>query len=684
MEHKVQCDVHGLEQHQDYRPGQDVFGGMTVGDVSPHGAVFKIRPEDALSDVAEVLSDSTQTAIAVVGDDERLLGLLTVNDVLRAYFEGVPPERRLSEWLASGQARASELLLERITVHPLESLARVAERMVSNALAGDCACHHVVVREAGGCPRGVLSSHDLVALLSRHDAARHQARLSDMFAPPDAEEVVATMTVRNAMKHSGRVFTCPPTDSMRDALKVLLVTQQNSIVVVDESGIYGFVTPRDAVKAFAGGLPTSANIAEWLNERGQGAEGRMVPIDMRLLDAAAKMASEEIDHLIVVHPGGHEAVGVLSSMDILLRTSAHAPLLRTVPLWSGPTVGEVLADQRGLAEVHARDTTLGEAARVLAHTGRTSILIEMNRDGSDFGLLTESEVLRAYLDGWSKAARIEDLLASTELQHADMLRHFQVPPTMRLTEAAAMMLSAAEPSNTCHHLVVRSAAGGLLGVFSALDVARALHTLPSQLEFARAGLDETTVDMVMRDSSTVPACRPTDTIEEALRTLDLCGQHCAFVADADGAFLGVITPRCALHAFADGVPRSEQILAWLQRGRGTSAQRQVHLGSRLSEAVSIMASSGLHHLVVVEESGVPPVGVLSALDVARGVISVNTRCPFVSLGWLQLFGGVTHFSLQAPREALQAARKRSHTPERNPADEPPRSAPRLLEATAVH
>jgi len=646
--------------------------------VIPEGTVFKVRPEDALCDLAEVLSDSRHTAIAVVDEGDRLLGLLTVNDLMRAYFEGVPPERRLSDWLASGRARAPERLLQRITVSPRAPLERVAEKMVSNAVAGDCACHHVVVREDGGSLRGVLSSHDVVALLSRLDIWQHRPRGGDMFGPPDVEEVAEAMTVRDAMKHSGRVFTCPPTDSMKDALKVLLVTQQNSIVVVDESGIYGFVTPRDAVKAFADGLPNSVNIADWLSERAHGVESRMVPIDMRLLDAAAKMAADEVDHLIVVHPGGREAVGVLSSMDVLLRTNTHSPLLRTVPLWSGPTVGEVLTDQSHLTEIYARGTTLGEAARTLVHTGRTSIVVEMDRDGCDFGLLTESEVLRA------RTARIEDLLTSTELRHSEMLRHFQVPPTMRITEAAALMLSAAEPSHTCHHLVVRSATGGFLGVFSALDVARALHSLPSELEVARAGLDETTVDAVMRVSSTVSTCRPTDTVEEALRTLDLSGQHSALVSDADGAFLGLITPRCALHAFADGIPKDEQVLACLQRGRGADGHRHVLLGSKLSEAASVMAAHRLHHLLVVEEPGRSPVGVLSALDVARGVVSVNSHCPFVSLGWLRLFGGVTTFSLQAPREALQAARKRSHTPERSLADEPPRSAARLLETTTVH
>jgi len=603
--------------------------------------------------------------------------------LVRAYFEGVPPERRLSDWLASGQARAPEELLKRITVRRRAPLAQVAEKMVSNALAGDCACHHVVVVGESGRLKGVLSSHDLAAVLSHHDLWQHQPHFSDMFAPPDAEEAAVTMTVRDAMKHSGRVFTCPPGDTMRDALKVLLVSQQNSVVVVDESGIYGFVTPRDAVKAFADGFPLSGNIAEWLSQRMQGVENRMVSIDMRLVDAAAKMASDGIDHLIVVHPGGHEAVGVLSSLDILLRTKRHAPLLRTLPVWKGPTVGDVLTDQLHLTEIYAKGTTLGEAARMLANTGRTSIVVDIKRGGCDFGLLTESEVLRAYLDGWAKTTSIEDLLMTTEFQHAEMFRHFQVPPTMRLTEAAQLMLTAAEPSHTCHHLVVRTAIGGFLGVFSALDIARALHALPSELEASKAGLDETSVDETMRPSSMVPTCKPTDTIQEALGTLDMFGQHSAFVMAADGAFLGLITPRCALHAFADGVPKDEQILAWLQRGRGADAHRQIMLGSKLSEAASVMASNGLHHLLVVEERGTTPVGVLSALDVARGVVSLNSQCPFVSLGWLRLFGGITNFSLQAPREALQAARKRSLTPERT-ADEPPCMIPRFAEYAAVH
>lgn len=109
------------------------------------------------------------------------------------------------------------------------------------------------------------------------------------------------------------------------------------------------------------------------------------------------------------------------------------------------------------------------------------------------------------------------------------------------------MLSAAEPGHTCHHLVVRAIDGQWLGVFSALDIARALHSLPSELEVAKTGADQTTIDMIMKPITTVPECRPSDTMYIALNALDIYCQNAAVVADEDG-FHGLITARCALQA----------------------------------------------------------------------------------------------------------------------------------------
>lgn len=589
--------------------------------------------------------------MAVTDDANKVVGMLTVNDIMRAYFEGIPSDKQLADWLASGNARAPARLLERIVVHPSASLVEVAEKMVGNAVAGDCACHHIVVNADDGELYGVISSHDLVKELCHH--RQHTSLFTDMFAPPDAAEKVGTSTVRDAMKHRERVFTGLPKDTMKDALRVLLVTQQNSILVVDDVGIYGFITPRDAVKAYADGIPNSVGLAEWLSGRHTNVEDRMIASDALLADAAALMSSKDVDHLVVVHPQGREVVGVLSSLDVVLRTRAHAPILRSMPLWLGPTVGEVLQEHKHLTELCAQGTTLSQAAEVLASSGRTSLMVSMSAGPAHLGLLTENDIVRAYVDGWARDAAVEDLLTPL---HAAVPQHLQVPPSMPLTEAASLMLTATEPGHTCHHLVVRAVTGGWLGIFSALDVARAIHGLSSELDVAKAGADQVLVDMIMKPLAIVPKCKPTDRIRDALCTLDIFGENATLVEDSNGVH-GLITPRCALQALTNGVPRDRCIAAWLQSRQSQDGPREVLLGSPMVDAAAVMAKHSLHHLLVVEARGARPRGVLSSLDVVRGVASTNYRCPFLTLGWLrQLAPG--SFSLQAPQETLTVSHKR--------------------------
>jgi len=625
------------------RAPESLFGGTTVGEVlRSRRDTCKLLTKDQLGDFAEVVMASGRTAMAVSDEAGNLKGMLTVNDLLRAYFEGVPPSMPLGCWLASGRARAPPQLLQRLTVEPSLSLVRVAEKMVANAVAGDCACHHVVVKE-DECLYGVISSHDLVSVLCHHDSDAHPGADGNGGAPECRGQ--PAVTVRDAMKPAAHVFTCPPGDNLRDALKVLLVTQQNSVMVVDEAGVRGFITTRDAVQAFFDGTDSGVKISEWLAELVPTVEARMVSIDSLLCDAAAKMTNEGLDHLVVVRPDSPEAVGVLSSMDVMVHTKRNAQHLRRLPYWKGPTVGEVLARESYLTEIQEKGFTLGQAASLMARKGRTSVIVQMSSGACKHELLTENEMLRAYLEDWSEGATVEELLTTTEAEHVRILQQYHVLPSVCLTDAASLMLSAAEPSHTCHHLVVRDAAvaGDWIGVFSALDIARALHGLSSELEVAKTGAEHTTVDMIMKPLKTVPVCSPTDTMYSALNSLDIYGQNAAVVED-DGGFKGLVTSRCALQAFVQKVPKDEKIGAWLERQHVRDSPRQIPLGTKLLEAASTMADHCLHHLLVVDVPGGKPVGVLSALDVARGVVSINYHCPFVTLGWLRLFGGATRLA----------------------------------------
>mmetsp|Transcript_118848 Transcript_118848/g.296406 ORF Transcript_118848/g.296406 Transcript_118848/m.296406 type:complete len:677 (-) Transcript_118848:541-2571(-) len=664
MENKVEADAAGLAHAETAPSSPDLFGSLTVGHVVGLGqSNCRLQPHDQLGDLADALASSGRTAMAVVdnSDDGKLVSLVTANDVMRAYFEGMPPSMCLSDWWASGSARAPPEFLHRLVVRPWTLLTEAAEKMVANALAGDCACHHAVIQGESGQLYGVVSSHDLVRALCHGEEAVEGQQV---------EEISTKLTVRDVMKTKERVFTCLPSSTMRDALKILLVTQQNSVLVVDAAGTsaFGFITTRDVVKAFADATPNHITIEDWLCERVASVD-RTIPSDARLADAAVKLSYWDVDHLVVVHPGSREAVGVLSSLDVLLRTKPNLPFLCPMPLWIGPTVAEVLTQHKHLTDICPRGATLGTVAELLIRSGRTATIIELGGEGLQLGLLTENDIVRAFADCRRRNDAVEGWMVSSEPQHVKVPLQLQVEPATSLMEAASLMLSVAEPGRTCHHLVVKELPGDWLGVFSALDVARALHGLPSELDVARLGADDASVGMVMKPLGCIPTCLPTDTIRFALSTLDISGQNAVLVEDKADKVLGLITPRCALEALVGAVPYDTTVGDWMRMRKMPEAPREVVLGTRLADAATIMTTHGLHHLLVVEHLGEAPVGVLSALDLVRGVVSMNSRCPFVSLGWLWRHSGAASASATGSKDVrLKGRYKRPASPAADDAD----------------
>ncbi|CAE8681701.1 unnamed protein product [Polarella glacialis] len=650
---------------------KDVFGGLTVRDILPSEPLgCKLLLHYALGDAASALAGSGCTAAAVLDQDGQLVGLLTENDVMRAYFEGASPDHRLADWFVSGLARApTHVLRQKLTVRPTDALVVVAEHMVTNALTGDCACHHVLVEGDDGKILAILSAFDMAQAICRSDrwdnpllqGAQNKRAKGDGDEQPQTSKTLRTAStaVQDIMKPRESVFTCPPLSTMKDVLKVLLLTRQNSALVVDEEGIYGIVTPRDAVRAFADGVPGSMCIADWLRRLESGVTNRLIASTASIEEAAALMTARKLQHLVVVPPGGIQALGIVSALDLVVGSQSCKQVLCETPIWEGPTLGELLVQQPHLTAICSKTTTLGEAAQSLLTTGRTSAAVAL----SPFRLLTENDIMRAYADGWPRESSAEHWLLSQESPRAMLPQHLLVPPSVPLTEAASLMLGVAVSAwgDPCHHLVVKGVqgvAGGWQGVFSALDIARGLCTLGSELEVAKTGADLATVSMFMKPLWDVPTCRTTDSIQHALASLVNGRQNAVLVMDENGAYQGLITPRCALHAMAEAVPRDRSVAEhvardWLRGSGGSGGEgfkREVFPESRLLDAASIMAARSLHHLVVVDrqESGTEPsqpVGVLSALDVARGVASMRCRCPFASLGWLWWCRGPSSCSL---------------------------------------
>jgi len=598
----------------------------TVGDVVCRGRdACKVAVGDSLKAAAGVLADSGRTSAAVVDASDGVLGLLTENDLMRAYFEAVPEDRTVAAWLKGGRARTPGHLLERLTLRPEQALEEAAERMVENVAAGNCACHHMMVREASGALRGVLSSLELAQALSCADVPG--VGLGDLVG----------RRVEEVMKTCDEVFTCPLKYTMQQVLKVMFVTRQNSLLIAGQDGVQGIVTPRDALRAFHRGFPLTGSMADWLAQAGVAeTESRLVASNVPLSDAAANMAERRLHHLVVVGPQDGAIVGVLSALDIVLSSRPGTPTKHPL-LAARRTLHSPVSDFVRREDTPTCDTScsLGDVGDLLASRNCTAAVV-LDGQGCMKGVLTENDIMQAYVDGWSRADSAEHWLHSDEPQ---LPRHMMVRPVVPLTEVATMMLMTHAHVGSCHHVVVSSGGGSFEGILSALDIVKTLCELGS-VEDAEVGMEATTVAMVAKlrlakRQGTLATCRPTDTLADVFGALIDTGDSGIVVAKGGGNMHAVVTPRSALQAFNAGVALDSEIASMLS-GEHTSIElREVAPAARLSEAVALMAAGSLHHLVVVASPGGEPIGLLSSLDVVRAAASLACSCRFVSLRWLR-------------------------------------------------
>eukprot|EP00929_Paragymnodinium_shiwhaense_P059853 TRINITY_DN29943_c0_g3_i1.p1 TRINITY_DN29943_c0_g3~~TRINITY_DN29943_c0_g3_i1.p1 ORF type:complete len:654 (-),score=157.08 TRINITY_DN29943_c0_g3_i1:511-2472(-) len=639
--------AHGDVEGHLNRSAADVFGGLTVDEIISQGDIeCKVLAHFALKDLAAALSASGRTAAVVADSHGHLVGLITENDIMRAYWEGAVPSTKLSDWLASSGARASTYKLQRLVVNLSTKLEKVSEMMVSNAVASDCACHHVIVQKDDGRLLGVLSSHDIVRALCRPEMYNHlQAHGSSNHSEHNSfAEATANVSVEEVMKPTDSVITCPPTDSMRDVIKLLLTTQQNSALVVDDEGVYGLVTPRDAMMAFADAVPSSVKIADWLRGLPLGLNARVIAATAKLVEAAAMMSARELNHLVVVKPGTIEAVGSISSLDLVLCSSNKPPLLRTSRS-VGSSVGELLTQPWHPVVTFEVGTTVRQAAKRLTQAATTAALLHLTGvEGLPMTMVTENDLLGAFVNNFAADQPVESWLALQEQKGSLIPQHLLVQPSVPLADAASLMVAAgSHAGRACHHLAVQRPAGGVQGVFSALDVARGLTSHCSELDVAKMGADSTEISVVMKPIATVPSCGLTDTIQHAMTSLYLSSQNAAVIVDEEGTpcLDGVITPRCAVQALADGLPLTTTVGDWLQlRRKRDNGLREVPPNLKLFDAALLMAKHSLHHLVVSSRPYcTTPVGVVSSLDLVRGVASINIHAPFVSLAWLRAHKG---------------------------------------------
>eukprot|EP00929_Paragymnodinium_shiwhaense_P023307 TRINITY_DN14621_c0_g1_i1.p1 TRINITY_DN14621_c0_g1~~TRINITY_DN14621_c0_g1_i1.p1 ORF type:complete len:675 (+),score=157.23 TRINITY_DN14621_c0_g1_i1:79-2103(+) len=625
------------------QPAIDVFLGLTVGEVaSDKAGDLKVSADHSLGDIATRLAKNGKSACIVTDAEGSLEALITENDIMLAYWDAVPPAVLVSEWLQNAPARAPGEKVHRLSVPPQTSLAKACELMVDNAVAGDLACRHVVVQDAYGKACTVLSATDIARAFCEHSSRSDSLSALVLDDAPKKSEVIASSTRNNAvstvMKSRDAVITCDSEHTIRDVLKILLATNQNCALILDaSSGVQSMVTPRDAVQAFVSNVPNTTLVREWTSEKLVNWSLRSISSTATISEAAALMAAQDISHIVVTDAGQH-VVGIVSSLDVVASSTSRINLavLRSAPA-AGPAVGEVVDQPWHRCAVAKVGITLGDAAKMLVDECGSYVSLECTAWHKGTGwmnLLTEDDVVRAYLQGCLASSLAEDCLITHD-KRKELPRHMFVKADVALADAASLMLNAcAESGNACHHLVVTNPEGEWKAVLSALDIARGLTSMCSELDVAVLGADTSTVATVMKPIGMVPKCKANDTVAQVLRLLVESGQHAALVVDDNGTpcLDGVVTPRCAIQALVDGTHHDKTIAAWLRNRRPGEGPREVEPTMKLYDAALLMAKHSLHHLVIARRPYITnPIGVLSSLDLVRGVASINASAPFVSL-----------------------------------------------------
>jgi sulfide:quinone oxidoreductase len=136
-------------------PSSDGAGPRTVAAVMRRDPLL-VTGATALDDVVRTMRRHDDGSVLVVGDDERLVGILTARDVLRAVASDVNPSRApVGQWMTA----------QPVAVEPTTTLD------AAEALMTEYGVHHLPVVE-GGRPVGMVGLRDVTRL------QRHPERLS--------------------------------------------------------------------------------------------------------------------------------------------------------------------------------------------------------------------------------------------------------------------------------------------------------------------------------------------------------------------------------------------------------------------------------------------------------------------------------------------------------------------------
>ncbi|HEY3195060.1 MAG TPA: CBS domain-containing protein [Candidatus Dormibacteraeota bacterium] len=123
---------------------------MRVRDLPP-GRLIAVDPKTRLAEVARRMRIDDSDSVAVMSQD-RLVGIITERDLVRAIADGVNPAQTAADVIMSADPA---------TVSADEDVDVVAVKMMRLGI------RHLPVVDANGSPVGLVSARNLVAMLDR-------------------------------------------------------------------------------------------------------------------------------------------------------------------------------------------------------------------------------------------------------------------------------------------------------------------------------------------------------------------------------------------------------------------------------------------------------------------------------------------------------------------------------------
>jgi CBS domain-containing protein len=133
---------------------------MNVSDlVGSRTEIFSILETCTVHDAARYLRDNQVRSVGVVDTGGRLTGVVSQSDI----SDKVAAENKCPAWMRVTEIMTSAPL---ITVSPDESLETCSRLMEQHGI------YHLLVVDAGGTYRGMLSVSDLLRVTASHEKAR--------------------------------------------------------------------------------------------------------------------------------------------------------------------------------------------------------------------------------------------------------------------------------------------------------------------------------------------------------------------------------------------------------------------------------------------------------------------------------------------------------------------------------